>query len=415
MTIGVYGISSQSGLTYLADFLDRGVKVVGYAHHSEHGRAVISSIKEGSGLWLERPQNKNNEESHFVPLGDSIVSHDASLLLESDLIVIALPSTFHCVAARHLASLGVSEKRIPIILSPSRSFASPYIWRILGDGYPIICLSTCPYSCKIISPNRAFLKRRKRTFVVSAEGELSQHQESLFKTVFPHAAMTHIPALTSLNNIGAVFHCATYIMNYDEIKRREIIGEPFSFYIEGIAKREDVGKVIEQIDQIRLQIASKLGLSVFGLKNNPREDIWRKLTNALRALEEESNDDIDVLRRIRREFTEYLNNCVVSAAHWLDLTYGVIRIEGEPLCQTIGRTPTYQNNSVPQRRYIDEDIPTGLVVYEALAKMMNIDASICTQIIDLYNNLFDTDARLLGRNLDGFTKDYIMDYLKGEY
>lgn len=69
-----------------------------------------------------------------------------------------------------------------------------------------------------------------------------------------------------------------------------------------------------------------------------------------------------MLRQIRREFTKYLNNCIVSAAHWLDLTYGVKRIEGESLSDTIGRTPTYQSNSVPQLRYVEEDIPTGLAI-----------------------------------------------------
>lgn len=414
MIIGIYGISSQSGLTYLADFLDQGYEVIGYAHCSSHAKNVVSAIKEGHGLWLERPKNTNNEETHFVSIGNSVVTHDISSLLRADIIIVALPSIYHVDVARHLNSIGISDKNIPLVLSPSRSFASPYLWQVLGDRYPIICLSTCPYSCKIKSPNRAYLKRRKRTYIASLEGNVQKEQESLFKKIFHHAAVTKIPALTTLNNIGAVFHCATYIMNYDEIKHCEQIGKPFSFYIDGIANREDVGHVIEQIDQIRLQIAAKLGLSVFGLKENPREDIWRKLTNALRALEEESGDDIDMLRRIRREFTEYLNNCVVSAAHWLDLTYGVQRIVGESLSRTIGRTPTYQNNSVPQLRYVEEDIPTGLVVYEALAKRYNINCNIISNIINEYNKIEECDARIAGRNMEIFSNDFVFKYLQGE-
>lgn len=414
MIVGIYGISSQSGLTYLADFLDQGYEVIGYAHCSSHAKNVVSAIKEGHGLWLERPKNTNNEETHFVSIGNSVVTHDISSLLRADIIIVALPSIYHVDVARHLNSIGISDKNIPLVLSPSRSFASPYLWQVLGDRYPIICLSTCPYSCKIKSPNRAYLKRRKRTYIASLEGNVQKEQESLFKKIFHHAAVTKIPALTTLNNIGAVFHCATYIMNYDEIKHCEQIGKPFSFYIDGIANREDVGHVIEQIDQIRLQIAAKLGLSVFGLKENPREDIWRKLTNALRALEEESGDDIDMLRRIRREFTEYLNNCVVSAAHWLDLTYGVQRIVGESLSRTIRRTPTYQNNSVPQLRYVEEDIPTGLVVYEALAKRYNINCNIISNIINEYNKIEECDARIAGRNMEIFSNDFVFKYLQGE-
>ena len=184
--------------------------------------------------------------------------------------------------------------------------------------------------------------------------------------------------------------------------------------MDGIAARPEVGKVLEEIDQVRLKIADALEIRTFGLRENPREDIWRKLTNALRALEEESADDIDILRRIRKEFTEFLDRCVISAPHWLDITYGVIRDDKETLSEAIGRTPTYQKNSVPQLRYITEDIPTGLVAYEALAKMFDIECSACTNIIDMYDQLTGRNVRSEGRNLEGFSKEYVIKYLKGE-
>lgn len=235
-----------------------------------------------------------------------------------------------------------------------------------------------------------------------------------FEFIFSHAALTQVPALTSLNNVGGVFHCATYMLNIDEIERRNSKGEIFSFYMDGIYARPEVGTVLEEIDQVRLQIANTLGIKTFGLREKPREDIWRKLTNGLRALEEESGDDIEVLRHIRKEFTEYLDNCVISAQHWLDITYGVARIEGESLSDAIGRTPTYQNNSEPQTRYVTEDIPTGLVVFEVLAKMLDINCLACTHIIDMYDKRFDKNVRCEGRNLNEFDKEYIVNYLKGK-
>lgn len=415
MTIGIYGIASQSGHAYLADYMSNGIQVVGYNRPSVHGNAVLDTIKSTGGIYLERPSNSNNETSHFVPLGNNTVTSDIRHLVEkADIIIIALPSIYHEEAVRQMAVAGLAARRIPIVLSPARSIASPYLWRILGEGYPIICLSTCPYSCKAPTLGKALIKRRKRTFVASLEGNVNLEQVSLVRELFPQAALTRIPALTTLNNIGAVFHCATYMLNIDEIERRGKIGEPFSFYMEGIAARPEVGIVLEQIDQVRLQIAHKLGIRTFGLKDNPREEIWRKLTNGLRALEDESSDDIHILRHIRKEFTEYLDNCVLSAQHWLDITYGVFRREGESLSDAINRTPTYQNNSVPQLRYVTEDIPTGLVVYESLAHLLDIDASPCTEIVNMYNDRFKADARAAGRNLEGFDKQYLINYLKGE-
>ena len=415
MTIGIFGISSQSGRAYLADYLAKGYHVIGYTRPTEHGLEVLNAIHGLGGLYLERPENSNKEQSKFVPLGRSCVTSDLEYMVaNSDIVIIALPSTFHEEAVRQMSDAGIWRRRIPIILSPSRSVASPYMWKIIGERYPIVCFSTCPYSCKAPKPEVALIKRRKRTYIASLEGDVNKKQVDMLRELFPQAALTTVPALTSLNNIGGVFHCATYMLNIDEIERRKATGEVFSFYMDGIAARPEVGEVLEQIDQVRLQIAKALGIHTFGLRENPREDIWRKLTNGLRALEEESAEDLDILRRIRKEFTEFLDNCVISAQHWLDITYGVTRIEGESLSKAIGRTPTYQKNSVPQLRYVTEDIPTGLVAFEALAKMFDIDCSVCTRIIDMYNHRFNADARLVGRNLRDFSVDEVRNYLLGK-
>ena len=414
MTIGIYGLSSRSGMAFFADYANRGYRVIGYARGGEHGKAVVDAIKTAGGVNLERPQNSNHEESKFVPLGENIVTNDISeLVVGADIIIIALPSIYQEGAVLDMVSVSaMKDKQIPIVLSPSRTIASPYLWQHLGEHYPIVCFSTCPYSCKRPTLNTSIIKRRKRTWVISLEGTFTQEQVRLVKTLFPQAAVTHTPALTSLNNIGSVFHCATYLLNLPEIEKAEKENRIFSFYMEGIAQRPEVGEVLEQIDQVRLQIADKLGMSVFGLKSNPREDIWRKLTNGLRALESEHEDDIDILRTIRKKFTEYLNNSVISAQHWLDITYGVVREEGESLSSTIGRTPTYQSISVPQRRYIEEDIPTGLVPIEALAKMLDIDCTCITKTIDMYDSIYNDNIRKRGRDLSCFDVDYIMTYLK---
>lgn len=273
---------------------------------------------------------------------------------------------------------------------------------------------TLPYRLLLYLPLFFHIKRRKRTYIATMEGDVNRDHIDILHELFQQAALSTVPALTSLNNIGAVFHCATYMLNIEEIEHRQHTGEIFSFYMEGIAARPEVVKVLEEIDQVRLQIANALGIHTFGLKATPREDIWRKLTHGLRALEEENANDINILRRIRKMFTEYLGNCVISAQHWLDITYGVERIEGESLSDAIGRTPTYQKNSVPQTRYVYEDIPTGLVAFEALAKMLNIECAAVTSIINMYNCHFDTDARAIGRNLNDFGKDFILSYLLGK-
>lgn len=415
MIIGIYGISSQSGRAFLADYLNRDYQLIGYTRPTEHGKEVLDAINNQGGVYLERPENSNHETSKFVPLGKSCVTADLTYMVtNSDIIIIPLPSTAQISAVKEMNLVGLWRKRVPIVLSPSRTFASPYIWQIVGEHYPIVCFSTCPYSCKAPRPGISYIKRRKRSYTASLEGDINIKQIVMLSELFPQAALTSTPALTSLNNIGAVFHCATYLLNKEEIDRRKEVGEIFSFYMEGIAARPEVGTVIEEIDQTRLHIAEAVGIRTFGLKENPREDIWRKLTNGLRALEEESSEDIDILRSIRREFNEFLNKCVISAPHWLDITYGVIRDEKESISEAISRTPTYQENSFPQLRYINEDIPTGLVAFEALAKMFDVEHYKCKEIIDMYDSFTGGDVRSYGRNLKGFSKEYVINYLKGD-
>ena len=415
MVIGVYGVSSQSGRAYFVDFIDKGYRVIGYCRSSAHGKAVVDDINRLGGCYLKRPENSNNELSHFVPLEENELTLDIELFVEkADVIILAIPSNCHVEVVKILKEHGLDEKKTPIILSPSRTFASPYLWKVLGDGYPIACFSTCPYSCKTPDNETSLIKRRKRTWVISLEGKFLERQKEFLKAIFPQAAFSLIPASTSLNNIGAIFHCATYLYNFEAIEEAKREGGEFSFYMDGIAKRPEIGELLEEIDQVRLDIANELGLSVFGLKNNPREDVWRKLTNGLRALEAEHESDIEILRKIRGMFTEYLNNSIISAQHWLDITYGVVRIEGEALSSAIGRTPTYQKNSVPQERYMSEDIPTGLVAFEAIAQKMGVECSVITKVINKYSSMFNDDIRERGRNLKEFSTDYIIRYLRGE-
>jgi hypothetical protein len=364
---------------------------------------------------LSRPENQNKEESQFLSIAGNIVTNDLNLFVsECKLIILAIPSHCQIEAINELCSARLIKNKSPVVLSPSRTFASPYLWNILGNKYPIACFSTCPYSCKVLNDYTSYIKRRKRTWTISLEGEFETTQINSLTALFPQASITTIPACTSLNNIGAVFHCATYILNRTEIEERRKENKSFSFYVEGIAERPDVGRVLEKIDQVRLEIANHLGLETFGLMKNPREDIWRKLTNGIRALEEEHKDDIQILRKIRGQFVEYICHCVISAQHWLDITYGVARIPEESISAAIARTPTYQKNSMPQLRYIEEDIPTGLVPLEAIALLFDIDCSVITDMIDKYENIYNIPIRKMGRNLSGFTREYIKKYLLGE-
>ncbi len=416
MKVGIYSVNSQSGRAYLVDMLNKGYSVFGYARQSTTGQSFIKAINDQQGIYLERPENKYGEDSKFVPLGKNYVGSDLQhIVRHSDVIIIAHPAQYLEDTITKLKKAGISERRVPIILSPPRTFAVPYLWNVLGYNHPFVSFSTCPYSCKAPSVGVSYIKRRKRVWSASLEGKFTQDQVDTIQSLFPQALLNHIPATTSLGNIGAVFHPAVFLHNYESIQQRNSEGEDFSFYLEGIVQNALAAEHIEKIDQVRLKIANYIGVEVFGMKDNPKEKQWAKLMNYLREEESRIIDDIDKVRQVRHDCLMQVSDAVVSAQHWLDYTYGVKRISNETLQDAIGRTTTYHKRSVPQSRYIYEDIPTGIVPLMSIAKKLGIDASPFEEVIALLNQHIPDAKFDCWRDLEEFSKEYIIDYLKGKY
>ncbi len=416
MKIGIYTVNSQSGRAYLADLTEQGYQVYGYARETASGKEFVDVIREQKGIYLERPANKNKEESRFIHLERDVLGHDMERLVdESDVIIIAHPSHYLTETMELFSEWGIRQKRTPIVLSSSRTFAVPYLWEIVGENHPFVCFSTSPYSCQAPRSGTVYIKRRKRSWLVSLEGEFTKEQIEVVKDLFPQAVFNRVPATTSIGNIGAIFHPGTYLLNYDEIQAAEKAGRTFSFYMEGIASNREAAQHLEAIDQVRLEIAHHIGVEVYGLAGSPNEEKWMGIMKALREKEREVGHRIDELRRLRRDHLQSIGEAVTSVQHWLDYTYGVERIPGESLQDAIARTPTYQQGSVPQQRYVEEDVPTGLVPLLALAERFGIDGTAIRDVLELYYKHFERDKESEWRDLEPFSTEYIRRYLKGEF
>jgi opine dehydrogenase len=278
----------------------------------------------------------------------------------------------------------------------------------------VFSFQTCPYSCKTFSPGSTFIKRRKKNWIASVEGDVPGWARAELKRLFPQIVYSQVPATTSLGNIGAVFHPTAYMLNLETIKDRAARGETFSFYVEGITRNAEVGRVVGEVDQIRLRIAQAMGCSVFGLDESPREDEWATIMSRVADLDRPNPQNARDLRWMRAANLQPIHDSVVSAQHWLAYTYGVDRIPGESLASAIGRTPHFQEKSYPQQRYADEDIPTGLVPLESLAARLGIPHEPLTRVIDLYERVTGKEPRRTGRNLEIFDTDYLKRYLLGQ-
>ncbi|MBD3156168.1 MAG: hypothetical protein GF368_06010 [Candidatus Aenigmarchaeota archaeon] len=414
--IGIYVASTQSGSAFLADLVDQGHDVYGYFRGtSDHAQEVMERIRGQGGVYLERP-NEIGLGSRFVDIREDQIGSDPKRLVDDcDMIVFPLPAIYQEESVHRLKDVGLTHKKRPVILAPGRSFPSPYLWRILGEGYPIVSFSTCPYSCKSPEPGRSLIKRRKRNWIGSWEGIFDGEDKKMIMNIWPQVLWTSLPGATTLNNIGAIFHPGPYILAWDEIET-ERDGENISYYMDLIANRPEVGRTIEGIDQMRLGIAVRIGLKTFGYSENPRENEWERTMEGLRREETLLHDNPNKLRITRASHLGDLSDAVISAQHWLDYTYGVRRKPNEPLHKAIERTPTYQNRSVPQGRYWREDIPVSLLPLVNLAQRLDIPNSDGMRILDDFKEKAGIDPNGMqgARNLEEFDDDYLVRYLKGE-
>ena len=416
LKIGIHSVSSQSGSATFADLIKKKVQVYGYARKSVHGQAFVDSINNQGGIYLETPRSKGKDDGQLIPLKHHAVGHSIKRLVnESDIIIITHPSQYLKDTITQLKKAGIQERSIPIILSPSRTFIVPYLWQILGEGYPFICFSTCPYSCKSNQIGSVYIKRRKRNWMGSLEGHFKTESIKVVKKLYPQAIFNHVPATTSIGNIGAIFHPGPYLLNYEAIQTANSENRVYSFYMEGIAKNRTVAQHIEAVDQIRLQIATHLNLQVFGLHGQPNEERWAEILGILRNKEKKANEDLTELRQLRQHYLIEINEAVMSAQHWLDYTYGVGRISGESLDQAIARTSTYKKRSRPQNRYVDEDIPTGIVPLRAIAKRFDLETRPMDRLLELYQKYYKRSSKKDWRDLKTFSTDYISNYLIGKY
>jgi opine dehydrogenase len=126
----------------------------------------------------------------------------------------------------------------------------------------------------------------------------------------------------------------------------------FRFYWDGIP--ESVGRVMEGLDRERVQIGQALGL--------------RLSTTRERLLD------------------------------W----YGGQGATGETLGKVMATNPAYESAVAPQgldHRFLTEDVPFGIVPFEALGMSLGVATPVTSALITLASELCGTDFRALGRKL----------------
>lgn len=266
-------------------------------------------------------------------------------------IMVTVPAFAHRDVAKVLASV-VSDDTI-IILNPGRTFGALEFKRALKEAgcnkNPKIAeTQTIVYTCRRNVDNKVYIYALKDEVDIAAlrYEDLADIVEAIPKCIRSHFIARKSIVNTSFGNVGMVLHCAPVLMNIGWIESK---AAEFKYYYDGISK--SIASFLEKIDKERITVAEALGFEV------------------------------------------------ESVQDWLKVTY---HVEGNSLYDCIRNNTSYRSIDAPKtinHRYLEEDIPYGLVPLEKTAKICKIDTPNVSLIIDLASAVRDKDYRALGREI----------------
>lgn len=275
-------------------------------------------------------------------------------LFNVNLVFITTPATAHRDLAQSIALHCTSN--LTVVLNPGRTFGAlefKQIFEAYQQHYQLQVAEaqTIIYTCRKIDDDGVNILALKNDILLSAIQ--SKDTMPIIQSLPDCLQEFYIPATsmiqTSIGNVGMILHCAPLLLNAGWT---ESSTNTYKYYYDGISPT--ISKFLEKIDEERITVSKKLGCPV------------------------------------------------ESIVEWFRRTY---HITGNTLYECIQNNVSYHTIDAPnslQHRYIFEDVPCGLVPLESVGKMLGIDMSSTSLIIDLASKLLNTNFRAIGRTVQLF-------------
>ena len=305
--------------------------------------ARIRKVKELGGIYLE------GVIEGFGSL-NKVTVDIAEAIEDVQLIMIITPAIAHRYLAKELAPyLNDNHK---IVLNPGRTGGALEFYNTLrSNNCNTNCIiseaQTFIFASRVIEPGRGkIFAIKKHVSVAAFPSKRSREIIDVLFRVLPQFSPVENVLKTSLDNIGAIFHPAPTLLNMAWIEDAK---GKFYYYQQGISPA--ISKIIEEMDQERMNVAKALGV------------------------------------------------VPLSAADWLRMSYGA---QGKDLYELLQKNKQYQEIYAPNsinHRYIMEDVPMSLVPIASLAEHIDVKTPTINLIIDLANSVCSRDFRVEGRTV----------------
>jgi opine dehydrogenase len=283
----------------------------------------------------------------FGPV-EMVTTDPAPVVNWADVLMVVVPAFVHRLMAQTCAPF-LRDGQI-VILNPGRTggaleFANTLREWGVRTRVTVAEAQTLVYACRLVGPalvRIAGIKRQVRlaAFPATETAAVIEAVRPLYPQFRPAAHVLE----TSCDNIGAVFHPGTVVLNANRIEA----GESFDFYY---SMTPSVTRFLEIMDQERLSVAQAFGV------------------------------ELD------------------SAKEWLRKSYE--GVTGDDLYERILSNPAYEGIKAPKSlrvRHLLEDVPTGLVPLASLGTLAGVPTPACRAVTDISCGLLDRDFWTEGRN-----------------
>jgi opine dehydrogenase len=310
-------------------------------------RESLKAVYEKARVMAEGTLEGEVEVQCFDSLPDA--------LRDATIVMVVVPAFAHKRIAEDIVAH--LDERAILVLNPGRTGGALEVSRILrGAGLfnPVAEAQSLLFAC-----------RRKGEITVRFGGVKNFMRLGVFPADATGSVMNRLAPLiahfravpdvrtTSFGNIGAVFHPTSMLLNLGIVQS----GRPYEYYPETMTPA--VVEIIKKVDQERVAVASKIGAEIFDVRT------------------------------------------------WLRESYGLPDVS---LDQMLRENMAYKGVLGPTdvlARYVTEDVPTGLVPIEAVAKKVSISTPAISALISLAEVHAGEDYRVTGRNLEALGLDEV--------
>ncbi|MGB5824699.1 MAG: NAD/NADP octopine/nopaline dehydrogenase family protein [Proteocatella sp.] len=290
-----------------------------------------------------------------------------------DMVIVVNPSTYHGKIAAECSKF-ITENQV-VLLHPASTFGAFAFKKALEDNgchkkITIAETNTLLFACRATEMGKVMVGGVKDRLIAAAfPADQNDRIYELIGHAIPELVMGENVFVTSMDNTNPLVHPGPTLMNCNWAES----GFKFKYYHDGIG--ETMGAFIEKMDRERIAIGEKMGL--------------------------------ELGKNIYSMYMQY------------ETEYDTV---GANLSEVFKKVDAYDSiyaSSNIRSRYIYEDVPTGLIPFVELGRLvgckvdsMNMVVEMCCQVLDedFWNK---EESRTLAKlGLEGMSAEQIYEYAK---